>query len=105
MKRYLTKLGLIALLAVMLPCNAAAQPSDKNLYSFDYIKNSNGWLTSYNAAGLCVLPVQSISIAEAYANKSNGDFINYYQSNNSYNIGAQTESFLRIGEKVFTYGK
>lgn len=105
MKRYVSIIGLIVVLSIGFCTDAWSQPTDKNLYSFDYIKNSNAWLTSYNAAGLCVLPVNNISIAEAYANKSNGGFVNYYQSNDSYNIGALTESFLRIGKKVYTYGK
>lgn len=72
---------------------------------FAYIKQSEAWLNSYNAGGLRYLPVDQISIAEIYANKQNGQFVNYYQSNNSYDLGAQVESFYRLTPRVVFYGK
>nr|WP_319512608.1 DUF6850 family outer membrane beta-barrel protein [uncultured Draconibacterium sp.] len=75
-----------------------------NWANFNYIKASNGWLTSENAAGLDKLSVDKISFIEATFNKQNGDFINYFQSDNSYSFGASTESFYRINKLVF-YGQ
>ncbi|WP_346863245.1 DUF6850 family outer membrane beta-barrel protein [uncultured Draconibacterium sp.] len=75
-----------------------------NWTDFDYVKNSNNWLSSENAAGLDKLSTEKISFISAYFNKENGDFINYYQSDNSYSFGGLTESFYRLNKVVF-YGK
>ncbi|MDD2594782.1 MAG: hypothetical protein PHD11_03055 [Bacteroidales bacterium] len=105
MKRYVIRVGWMLLLLGVCSYTLKAQSSDKNYYNFDFIKNSNGWLTSNNASGLCNIPVQNTSIFEAAFNKGNGGFVNYHQSGNSYDIGAMTESFSRLGENVFLYGK
>lgn len=68
------------------------------------IKYSNGWLRSNNASGLYKLPVSNISLAEVSIEKNNGKFVNYYESNNDYNYGANAESFYRLGKKVVMYG-
>ena len=73
--------------------------------SFDYLRQAEPWLTSTNAAGLQHLPIQQISSVELFLNKSNGGFVNYYQSNNSLDWGARTESFFRLNPKVVLYGK
>ncbi|MDR0419568.1 MAG: hypothetical protein LBH34_05095 [Prevotellaceae bacterium] len=73
--------------------------------SFQYIKHTDAWLISENAAGLQYLPILKISLVEVSLNKDNGEFINYYQSNNSYSIGARAESFFRLSPKVVLYGK
>ncbi|WP_297089606.1 DUF6850 family outer membrane beta-barrel protein [uncultured Draconibacterium sp.] len=70
----------------------------------EYIRNSNPWLSSENAAGLDRLSTKKISFIEAFYNKKNGDFINFYQSDNSYSFGGMTESYYRLNKLVF-YGK
>jgi hypothetical protein len=82
-----------------------AQDTTGNRRDFEYIRQSEAWLTSSNAVGLQYLPVTKISSAQAYASKSNGQFINYHQSNNSYELGALTESFFRMNPRVVFYGK
>ena len=82
-----------------------AERKEKPLYDFDYIARSDGWLASYNAAGLHgAVPVPGVSYAEAYFGKQNGRFINYWESDDSYDFGLKTESFRRF-EKVSFYGK
>ena len=75
----------------------AVQYSDsigwKNL---PYIKQSEAWLNSENAAGLHTLPIPRITTAEVYVDKQNGGFIDYFQSDNSLEFGAQVESFYRL---------
>jgi hypothetical protein len=82
-------------------CSAKLAAQEK----LDYIRLSEAWLDSENAAGLQYLPIQKISLAEVYLNKSNGKFVNYYQSDNSYEWGASTESYLRLNPKIVFYGK
>jgi hypothetical protein len=88
-------------------CSAytAAQSSSIEWKDYDYIKNSDARLTGYNASGLKHLSVDRIASANIFANKQNGKFINYHQSDDSYTLGAQTESFLRLSPKIVFYGK
>lgn len=72
--------------------------------NFEFIKSTNSWLTSENAAGLDKLSTDKISFIEVSFNKQNGDFINYFESDNSYSLGAVTESFYRLNKVVF-YGQ
>ena len=92
---------------MLFPPGLAAQELSDFQKDFDGVRASEPWLTGYNASGLVRLPkdVPQISFAEIYALKNNGDFLNYYQSNNSFTFGAQTESFFRINHKVVMYGK
>lgn len=50
------------------------------------------------------LPVKDVSIAEVYLNKSNGKFINYFESGDSYQYGGKAESYFRMNPKVVLYG-
>lgn len=101
----LTKVGLFLLFGGAFAFQAEALPPAANLRDFEYIKGFDGWLTSYNAAGLLSLPVNNISLVEASFTKNNGGFVNYYQSDNSYDIGIRTESFYRLNPKIVMYGK
>jgi hypothetical protein len=76
-----------------------------SLPDFAFIRQSEAWLCSENAAGLQYLPVSDISFAEAYMSKNDGNFINYYQSDNSYKWGALTESYYRLNPLIVFYGK
>lgn len=87
-------------------CPASLKAQDQNFRAdFSYIKNSDAWLNSENAAGLNNLKIEKISMAEIYFNKSDGKFINYFQSDNSYTLGGLTESFYRLNNKVTVYGR
>ncbi len=84
--------------------NVFAQQADTVLYDLNYIKNSNVWLGSKNAAGLQFVPVKKVSTATLGFQKSDGGFKNYSQSDNSYQWGANTESFYRLNKNVMLYG-
>lgn len=73
--------------------------------ALSYMQQAEAWLLSNNAAGLLSVPVQKISVTEIFANKDNGGFVNYYQSDNSYEWGANTESYYKLNERVTLYGK
>ena len=72
---------------------------------YSYIKHSQGWLTSENAVGLKALPLDNISTVALSFQKGNGKLIDYYQSDNFYNIGANIESFYRLTPKIVLFGK
>lgn len=90
---------------VLCFARAVAQQTDSAWRDMDYIRNGNAWLRSGNVLGLQYLSVNKISDAKAYFYKSDGEFINYYQSDNSYSAGASTESFYRLSPKVVFQGK
>lgn len=71
---------------------------------YDYIKYSDARLTGYNAAGIKYLPVNKIASASIYVNERYGKFINYHQSDDSYEYGVQTESFYRFSPGIVFYG-
>ena len=82
-----------------------AERKEKPLYDFDYIARSDGWLTSVQCGGASRRGSGSgVSYAEAYFGKQNGRFINYWESDDSYDFGLKTESFRRF-EKVSFYGE
>ncbi len=83
----------------------AQSVNNKCWMDFSYIKQSETWFSSENAVGLSRLPVERISMAEAYFKKQNGALYNYFQSENSYNWGAEAESFYRLNPRVVLYGK
>lgn len=72
---------------------------------FDYFINTNAWLNSSNAAGLNEFAGTQNSLATAYSQKTDGNFINYFESDNSYKYGFLTESYYKLNSKVTVYGK
>jgi hypothetical protein len=63
------------------------------------------WLGSENAAGLHALPDLRLSTVETYVATHKGGFVNYYESDNSMEAGAATESYYRLNRRVVFYGK
>lgn len=87
-------------------CSASvASQSATSWKDYQYIKQSDAWFSSENASGLKELSVNDISLAEIYYQKSNGKFVDYYQSDDSYQFGANIESFYRLNPKIVLYGK
>ena len=101
MKRCLT----IMVMALFCLFSGRAQVTPQNLYDFNFIKGSEPWLTSSNAAGLIRLPVEKIFITQAGFEKNNGGFVAHHQSDDSFNAGALAESFSHLGKDVYVYGK
>jgi hypothetical protein len=98
------RLSLVLVGGAFCTANLAAQ-SQKDVFDYDFLKNRDAWLQSENASGLNNVAVPKISVAEIDYNKSNGDFINYFQSNNSYRYGAFCESYYRLNAKTVVFGK
>ncbi len=82
----------------------AQQPAGIGWKTIEQVENNHAWLSSENAAGLCKLPSIHLSFVEGYANKINGDFVNYGGSDNALTLGALTESYYRLNERVVLYG-
>lgn len=81
-----------------------AMAQSKSWDDYNFVKESNAWLTSQNAAGLHGLALDNISQAELNIEKNNGDFRNYNQSDDSFHAGANIESLYRFNPKTVFFG-
>jgi hypothetical protein len=92
---------------LLLNCTiaVAAQTPVPRVGDIGYLRQSEAWLGSENAAGLQALPDVRLSTVEAYLHKGNGGFVNYHESDNSTEAGAVTESYYRLNPRVVFYGK
>ena len=82
-----------------------AQATDSAFVNKQLAENSHPVITSGNPAGLQYFPVNGYSYAQVFAEKQNGPFINYYQSDNSRTLGAMTESYKRINQRIIFKGR
>lgn len=100
MKKYFT------ILLSLIVHTLAAQDSVGIRYpALAYVQQTEAWLDSRNAAGLLFVPVWKVSMAEVFAAKGDGGFVNYYQSDDSYEWGAGAESYYRLNNRAVLYGK
>ena len=89
----------------MFPAGVSAQVAHAWHPDMEFIKKSDPRLTGYNAAGLYALPIPGVSTVGLSFNKSDGGFVNYYQSDDSHKWMLDTESFFRASPKVAMYGR
>ncbi len=80
--------------------SAYGQQPQSNAYDYDFIKGSNPWLTSSNAAGLGTMQPDRIAVVEADFNKEDGGLTSSYGSDNSLQAGIGTESFIKISDRI-----
>lgn len=98
-------LFMLLLGGVLYSAKATAQSHSPLWKDYSFIQETEAWLTSQNAAGLKALPVNNISMAEVFFRKDNGSFINYYQSDNAFTLGANIASFYRLNPSIVFSGK
>ncbi|MFV0365777.1 MAG: DUF6850 family outer membrane beta-barrel protein [Mangrovibacterium sp.] len=67
--------------------------------------SASAWLNSANPTGLSTFSSESKTLVELYSDKQQGDFVNYYESNNSLSLGARSESIVRLNPKLVLSGK
>ncbi|MFV0268883.1 MAG: DUF6850 family outer membrane beta-barrel protein [Draconibacterium sp.] len=70
----------------------------------NFVRQSEVWLQSNNAAGLKYMPVDTISEISFSGVSGKGSFVNYNQSDQSYSYGALAESYFRLNKKVVLFG-
>lgn len=63
------------------------------------------WLTAANPAGLTRFGETNVSRVELDFAKSNGGLVNYYQSDDSYQLGVRAASLYRFSDKVVFDGR
>ena len=82
----------------------ASGQEGRSMRDFEFIRSSSPWLSSRNAAGLGTMPTDRATVVEGVFTKENGALIGNAGSDNSYKAGAQTESYLRISDRIVFYG-
>lgn len=85
--------------------HSASGQEERSMRDFEYVRSSEPWTTSRNAAGLASMQLKRNTRAEGSFIKENGGLIDNAGSNNSIKAGAMTESFLKISDKIAFYGK
>ena len=102
--RLLSKISATCFILLGLTLSASGQEG-RGMHDFEYVRSSEPWTTSRNAAGLAAMPLDRNTRAEGNFLKENGGLIGNAGSNNSIEAGAMTESFLKISETIAFYGK
>lgn len=93
----------VVLFFLFLPLIISGQ--EKEPYDFGYVRTTEPWLSSLNPAGLGTLRRERIARAEARFTKSDGGLTDIWNSSDSWQAEACTESNLKISEKMAFYGK
>lgn len=102
--KYLFIIAASALLSLVFTSPVTAQKrevQEKCLYHFDDLQRKQTWTDSYNPAGLGLIDFNSSSFVEAYMGSGKGDFVKYYEANQSFNFGLRTASYTKINKTTF----
>ena len=95
-----------ATIAILLSLAASSGAQEgRSVRDFDYIRASAPWLSSRNAAGLSAMTLDRATIAEGNFKKENGGITDNAGSENCFQAGAATESYLKISDRIAFYGK
>lgn len=97
------RLGIHTLMMSAVLC-AACLTARGQARDYDYIKETNLWLGSRNAAGIGTFDMQRIAVARAYAVKENGGLVGIEGSDDSIKGALETESYNRISDRMSFYG-
>lgn len=75
------------------------------MQDFDFIKDSNPWLTSVNVAGIGQLQTSRTSMAGLSFSKDNGGLVGIEGSDDSFLAEITTESYMKFSDRIAFYGK
>ena len=71
---------------------------------YGFIKRSDPWLSSINAAALTRFATASIAEAELSLTRTKGGFVDYHDSPNALQLEASVESFYRLSDRAVLFG-
>ena len=74
------------------------------LRDYQFVRQSDPWLTHQNAAALTRFAADNIVEAEASLTKGNGGLVNFDDSRNTLVGNVRAESFYRLSRRVVTFG-
>ena len=74
------------------------------LRNYQFVKQYDPWLTGSNGAALTRYQAKNIAEAEIVLDKGNGGLVDFWQSDNTLQVGAGIESFYRLNKRAVVYG-
>ena len=102
------------MLAIMMFCSSLAVNAQdstdvqfsipSSLRDYHYVKRSDPWLTTANAAGLTRFATASIAEAERSCMKEKGGFVDYYGSPDDVQLDVAVESLHRLNSRTVLFG-
>ena len=95
---------LIIISAILAVASSCYGQDSLLLRDYQFVKRTDAWLTSQNAAGLTRFSHPSISEAELSLTKSKGGMVDWYQSPDFLQAAANVESFTRISQRAVVFG-
>ena len=100
---FFTRLTYILLLLCAAVCCRAQDSLLLRDYSF--VKQSNPWLTSSNAAGLTTYKSTNIAEAELGLAYESGGLIDYWQAPKVFQVNASAEAIQRLSSRTVVFGR
>ncbi|MBR5384246.1 MAG: hypothetical protein IK143_00025 [Bacteroidales bacterium] len=98
------KFYILTISVLLLGTAASVSAEDKDNYrDFDFVKSTTPYLNLSNPAALAAWDGK-ISKATVNFDKDNGGLTSLVQSENSYKVGAGTESFYRTSDRIAFHG-
>ena len=95
----------ITALLYLLSTATVLQAQDSLLLrDYQFVKRSDPWLVSLNAAALTRYATINMAQAEVSVRRSKGDFTDFFDSPNVLQANASVESFYRLSPKAVVYG-
>ena len=97
-----------AICAIILSCACALPVHAQDsllLRDFHYVKSTNAWLTSSNAATLTRMEADNLSEAMAAVTSGHGGLTGFSGSPEDLHAGATAESFTRLTPHTVVYGR
>ncbi len=95
---------LIIISAILSVASSCYGQDSLLLRNYRFVKRTDAWLTSQNAAGLSRFAHPSISEAEVSLTKSKGGMVDWYQSPDFLQAAANVESFTRLSQRAVVFG-
>ena len=75
------------------------------LRDYSFVKQSNPWLTSSNAAGLTTYKSTNIAEAELGLAYESGGLIDYWQAPKVFQVNASAEAIQRLSSRTVVFGR
>ncbi len=91
--------------AILSSSQLFAQTTNPSWATYKYTKQLNPWLSTLNPAGLITYSAPSISDLNFRVGRDNGGLVDYYESNDSFELSADANSLYKFSDRVMLSGE
>ncbi len=95
---------LVFLYILYFICSPARAQDSLLLHNYQYVKTSDVWLTTNNAAALTRMATPKIAEANLSLAYGKGELTDFYDSPKVLQVGAAVESYYRLNSRTVVYG-